>query len=767
MRRLREYVKGHRAPPDKKKSRQKARKKSAAGIPAIVSTTKHAIKKMGIIKSLRTLTTVNQKGGFDCPGCAWPDPDDERTKFEFCENGAKAIADEAMSKKIGAKFFSKYTISELSEKSDYWLNSQGRLITPMYKPINSNSYEEITWENAFKLIGTELKSLKSPDEAIFYTSGRTSNEAAFLYQLFVRVFGTNNLPDCSNMCHESSGSGLTETIGIGKGTVTLEDFDNASLVVVMGQNPGTNHPRMLSALESTKKNGGKIIHVNPLPEAGLVRFKHPQDYLRFSFKSTMLSDLHLPVKINGDVALMKGIGKSLLDQKNKGNYKFDEDFISNKTNNFNEYIESLENTSWDSIIKGSGISQELIEDAGTIFAESKSIIICWAMGLTQHVNAVDNIKEAVNLLLIGGHFGRPGAGVCPVRGHSNVQGDRTMGIWEKPKVEFLKSLEQRFEFNAPYEHGHDTVSAIKAMYDNKAKVFLGLGGNFISATPDTDYTAKAIRNTSLTVQISTKLNRSHLITGKKSLILPCLGRTERDVISGKEQFVSVENSMSVVHSSKGTLKPASSNLRSEPNIVANIAKASISQSHNVDWDYLMSDYNNIRDVIEDCIDGFENYNERIKIPSGFYLPNPPKDNQSFSTTDGMASFTVNEIPDNSNADGYLTMMTIRSHDQYNTTIYGLDDRYRGIKGNRYVVLMNEKDIEELGFVPKQNVRIISDMDGKVRIVDGFKIMKYEIPQGCIATYFPEANPLVPIGHVALKSNTPASKSIPVRLEALN
>ena len=672
-----------------------------------------------------------------------------------------------MNKKIGTKFFKKHTISELSKKSDYWLNSQGRLISPMYKEEGSDKYNEISWDDAFNLIAKELKSLKSPNEAIFYTSGRTSNEAAFLYQLFVRAYGTNNLPDCSNMCHESSGRGLSETIGIGKGTVTLDDFNKTSLVIVMGQNPGTNHPRMLSALESTKKNGGNIIHANPLPEAGLVRFKHPQDYMKLSFKSTKLSDLHLPVKINGDVALMKGIGKYLLEKKNKGMHQFDDEFINNKTNNYNQYIESLEKEDWDLIVSSSGLSRSQIESAGEMVSQSKSIIICWAMGLTQHVNGVDNVKETVNLLLLGGHFGRAGAGVCPVRGHSNVQGDRTMGIWEKPKESFLKKLEERFKFKAPYQHGHDTVSAIKAMYDGEIKVFLGLGGNFISATPDTDYTAKAMKNTELSIQISTKLNRSHLITGKKSLILPCLGRTEKDIINDIEQVVSVENSMGVVHRSKGNLKPASRSLKSEPDIIANIAKRSISQKNDINWDYLRINYDNIRDAIEDCIDGFENYNERLRMPSGFNLPNPPKDTQSFSTDDGKANFTVTKIPENSNPKGYLTMMTIRSHDQYNTTIYGLDDRYRGIKGNRYVVLMNERDIEDLGFKPNQKVKIISDLDGVNRVVDGFKILKYEIPRGCIATYFPEANPLVPIGHVALKSNTPASKSIPVRLELIN
>ena len=758
---------GHRAPPDKSRSRQKPRKKSAAGIPAVISTTKHAIKKMGLINSIKTLKMVNQKDGFDCPGCAWPDPDDERTKFEFCENGAKAVADEAMKKKVNTRFFSKYSISELSKKSDYWLNNQGRLTNPMFKDKDSDYYQEIEWNDAFEMIGNELKNLDSPNEAIFYTSGRTSNEAAFLYQLFARSFGTNNLPDCSNMCHESSGAGLTETIGIGKGTVTLEDFNHASLIVVMGQNPGTNHPRMLSALESNKKKGGKIIHINPLPEAGLVRFKHPQDYMKFSFKSTKLADIHLPVKINGDIALMKGIGKYLLEEKKKGNYTFDDDFISENTNNYEDYIKNLEDTEWGIITHSSGISKKLIERAGKLFLESKSIIICWAMGLTQHVNGVNNVKETVNLLLLGGHIGRPGAGVCPVRGHSNVQGDRTMGIWEKPKEKFLKNLEKRFLFKPPYEHGYDTVSSIKAMYEGKAKIFIGLGGNFISATPDTDFTASAFKKLDLSVQISTKLNRSHLITGKKALILPCLGRTEMDFIGTDEQFVTVENSMGYVHPSKGGLKPASKFLKSEPYIIANIASKSVSIENNIEWDYLISNYNHIRDVIEDCIDGFENFNDRVSNNLGFYLPNPPKDSKSFSTIDGKANFSVNEIPDNNNAEGYLTMMTIRSHDQYNTTIYGLDDRYRGIKGNRYVVLMNGEDISELGFKPNQNVRIISDSDGENRFVDGFKILEYEIPKGCVATYFPEANPLVPINHVALKSNTPASKSIPVRFESLN
>ena len=747
-------------PISNQKIRTGATKKVAAGIPAVTSTFKHSIGKMGFYRTIKTLTTVNQKTGFDCPGCAWPDPDDHRTSFEFCENGAKAVADEAMKKRITQKFFQKWSVSELSEKSDYWLNKQGRLCEPMILENGSNNYQSISWDDAFELIGNSLRNLKNPNEAIFYTSGRTSNEAAFLYQLFVREFGTNNLPDCSNLCHESSGKGLGHAIGIGKGTVTLDDFSKSDLVIVMGQNPGTNHPRMLSALEITKQNGGKIIHINPLPETGLTKFKHPQDYLKFSFRSTSLADLFLPVKINGDVALLKGIMKECLENHRNC---IDSEFIENYTDGFSELEESIRKSNWDDILLSSGISRAEIKDAAELYSNAKSVIICWAMGLTQHENGVGNVQEVANLLLLGGHIGRPGAGACPVRGHSNVQGDRTMGIWEHPPESFLQSLDKNTGMSSPRKPGLDAVNSIKAMYNGECRVFFAMGGNFLSATPDTQYTAKGIRNCDLTIQVSTKLNRSHLVTGRIALILPCLGRTEIDVQSDKKQFVSVENSMGVVHASEGNLKPASKYLLSEPKIVANLAKSALGERSVIDWDELVSNYDHIRDLIEQCIPGFDSYNERVRISGGFYLPNPPRDSRTFNTHTGKANFTLNKIPNNVIQEGKFMMMTIRSHDQYNTTIYGHDDRYRGIKGNRRVVLMNKQDMNNLGLGPKDTVTLRCDIGGVERLAEDFSTIPYEIPSGCIATYFPEANCLVPITSVAKKSNTPASKSIPVEI----
>ena len=730
----------------------------------MLSTMKHSIGKMGSIRTLKTLRTMNQAGGFDCPGCAWPDPDVHRTTFEFCENGAKAVADESMRKKIGAKFFARWSVQELADKSDLWLNAQGRLVEPMYKASGATHYGPISWDDAFERIAIHLKQLASPDEALFYTSGRTSNEAAFLYQLFARVYGTNNLPDCSNMCHESSGTAMTEVIGSGKGTVTLEDLHRSSLIIVMGQNPGSNHPRMLTALAKAKQNGGSIIHVNPLPETGLVRFKHPQDYLRLSFRSTQLADLHLQVRLNGDVAFLKGVMKYLLAEAGRSSGVMDHEFIAEHTQGFEEFAQALEGVGWEEILLGSGLSREQIESAAQMIAAADSMIICWAMGLTQHQNGVANVQEIMNLLLLGGHIGREGAGACPVRGHSNVQGDRTMGIWERPEPAFLDRLEQRFAFSAPRRHGLDTVSAIDAMYDGRAKVFVAMGGNFISAAPDTDRTAEGMRRTSLSVQVSTKLNRSHLVTGDEALMLPCLGRTERDVQSSGPQFVSVENSMGIVHSSTGKLKPASDRLRSEPAIIAGMAAATLAGTR-IDWAHLVADYDRIRDGIESCVPGFEDFNSRIRDSSGFYLPNPPRDDRTFNTPSRRALFTVHNIPDNEPPAGHYMMMTIRSHDQYNTTIYGMDDRYRGIKGSRFVVLMNQLDLEEEGWSEQQEVTLISDSDGVDRSMSGFRVIPYSIPRKCVATYFPEANPLVPLSHVAERSNTPASKSVLIRIQA--
>ncbi len=733
--------------------------KTAAGFKAIKSSLKHITEEVGLAKGIGLLTKINQKEGFDCPGCAWPDPDEKRAFLaEYCENGAKAIAEEATKNRVSPMFFTTHSVSELSKLSDYEIGKKGRITHPMLLKEGSDQYEEISWNDAFSLIGKELNALSSPDEAIFYTSGRTSNEAAFLYQLFVRQFGTNNLPDCSNMCHESSGSALSETLGIGKGSVTLDDFNHADLVIVMGQNPGTNHPRMLSALKDTKKNGGKIITINPLPEVGLMNFKDPQNPINW-FKGDKLTDLFLQVKINGDVALLKIIMLLLLEkEKQEKGSVFDLEFIKNKTANFDEFLADLETESIEKLLPQTGIELETIKTAADMIAKNKKVIVCWAMGLTQHKNAVDNIREIVNLLLLKGSIGKKGAGTCPVRGHSNVQGDRTMGIWEKPKDSFLDNLEKEFNFKAPRKHGYDVVDAIEAMHEKKAKVFIGMGGNFISATPDTEFTSEALQNCDLTVHISTKLNRSHLIHGKKALILPCLGRSEKDIQESGEQFVSVENSMGVVHQSHGHLAPLSSELKSETAIVCGIADNTLKDSK-VKWNDLKTNYDFIRDKIENTIPGFENYNKRVRQKGGFYLPNNARDNNFSPTKTGKANFTVNKPSEIKLNENEFMMMTIRTHDQYNTTIYGLNDRYRGILNERRVILMNENDIKKLDLKKLDVVNLTSHFKGEERYANKFLAIPYDIPEQCTATYFPETNVLVPIKSKADISNTPASKTV--------
>ena len=707
---------------------------------------------MGLRKTVKTLTMVNQQEGFDCPGCAWPDPD-HRTTFEFCENGAKAVADEAMKAHITPQFFQQHSIQSLSELSDYELNRKGRLAHPVYLPEGASHYESISWDDAFELIASKLNATSSPNNSVFYTSGRTSNEAAFLYQAFVRAYGTNNLPDCSNMCHESSGKGLGQTIGIGKGTVTLEDFNHSDVIMVIGQNPGTNHPRMLTALRDAKKNGARIIHVNPLPEAGLMAFKHPQDYMKGDVRSTTLADIHLPVRIGGDAALLKGLMKIQMAQK-----AFDSSFIKNKTKGFESLTNHLDSVSWKEITSDSGLTKEQIEEAGLLLANSGATIACWAMGLTQHRNGVAVIQEVVNLLLMNGHVGRQGAGFCPVRGHSNVQGDRTVGIWEAPTESFIARMQEGLGFELPKEHGYDVVHAIQAMRKGDVDVFFCMGGNFLSATPDTDITAKALQNVGLTVQVSTKLNRSHLVTGKEALILPCLGRTELDVQGGKEQFVTVENSMGIVHRSRGGLKPASSFLKSEPWIVGQLAQATLGSTH-LPWTDLATHYDSIRDLMERSLVGFTDYNSRVRQPNGFALPNPPRDEQSFATPDGMAHFTTHELPHVHVEKDHYVLMTLRSHDQYNTTIYGLHDRYRGIHGHRRVLLMNAEDMVERGWKTKQKINITSHFNGEKRHSENWLLIPYEIPRGNLAAYFPEANSLIPLESTADVSNTPTSKWI--------
>ena len=744
-----------RTPLDSNRLRLSKVKSTAAGVPAAISSMNHGIRKMGVTKTVRSLLMVNQKDGFDCPGCAWPDPD-HRTSFEFCENGAKAVADEAMKAKVNASFFKKYSVADLLKKSDYWLNSQGRIAQPMVLEADASHYTPIEWDDAFQRIASSIQAMDSPERGVYYTSGRTSNEAAFLYQALVRALGTNNLPDCSNMCHESSGKALTQTIGIGKGTVHLEDFNQSDLILVIGQNPGTNHPRMLTALRDAKKRGAKIISVNPLPETGLKRFKHPQDYMMGDVKSTQLADLHVPVRIGGDAALLKGIMKQLLALD-----AIDRDFISSKTKAFEEFESSLSTQDWRQIVNDSGIEREMIHEIAQMCADSKATIACWAMGLTQHKNGVAVIQEVVNLLLMGGHIGRPGAGVCPVRGHSNVQGDRTVGIWEAPTESFLAKLEQGLQFELPRKHGYDVVHSIHAMEDGNVDVFMCMGGNFLSATPDTSRTAKAIQTIGLTVQISTKLNRSHLVTGETALILPVLGRTELDIQSSGEQFVTVENSMGVVHRSKGNLKPVSTGLMSEPALVAQLGQLLCPDV--LDWTSCTDNYDAIRDIMSKALNGFEHYNERVREPSGFLLPNPPRDSCEFSTPTSKASFTVHSLPDVTLPEDRFVLMTIRSHDQYNTTIYGLHDRYRGIHGNRRVLFMNALDMSEYGVKTRDVVDITSHFQGRKRHSKQWIVVPYEIPRRNLAAYFPEANELVPLESTANISNTPTSKWIEVSL----
>jgi molybdopterin-dependent oxidoreductase alpha subunit len=741
---------------------------TAGGIPAILSSMKHIMKEVGPVRGPFELLKVNQKKGFDCPGCAWPDPDGHRAVTEFCENGAKAVAEEATSKVVDAAFFAKHSVKELSYLSDYEIGKSGRLCEPMWLKPGGTHYEPIGWNQAFELIAEKLESLNSPDEAIFYTSGRTSNEAAFVYQLFVRMFGTNNLPDCSNMCHESSGIALRDTIGVGKGTVTLEDFDKADCIMVIGQNPGTNHPRMLTSLQSAAQKGAKIISMNPLLETGVQHFKHPQQFWTWIGKGTPIASLHLPVKINSDMAALKGIMKELflMEEKHPGKV-INWDFIKQNTSGFDKFLAELHATSWESILQQTGLTRENIHAAAQVIAESKSMICCWAMGLTQQTEAVPTIQEVVNLLLLGGHFGRPGAGACPVRGHSNVQGDRTMGIYEKPPQAFLNSLESVFKFKPPQEHGWDVVDCIHAMHEKKAKVFFAMGGNFLSATPDTEYTARALRNMEMTIQVSTKLNRSHLICGQSAFILPCLARTDVDHQASGPQFVTVENSMSVVSSSRGNLEQKSKKLLSEISIVCGLARAMFKDNTQrrdlVNWTALESNYDNIRDLIEKTIPGFNSFNKRVREPSGFYLPNAVRDALKFDTPIGKAIFTTTVLPHLKIPDHCMLLMTMRSHDQFNTTIYGLNDRYRGIHNGRRVIFMNASDIQKLKLSESQWVDITSHFADKTRKADRFMVVKYDIPEGSAATYFPETNVLVPIESVAGQSNTPTYKSIVVSL----
>ncbi|WP_261562589.1 FdhF/YdeP family oxidoreductase, partial [Frankia tisae] len=738
--------------------------------------------RMGPGRSVRTLRLVNQDHGFDCPGCAWPEPaPGERSAVEFCENGAKAVAEEATRSRVTGEFFAAHPVSDLAGRSGHWLGSRGRIVEPVYRAPGADHYTPVGWDEAFGIVAAELAALDSPDEVAFYTSGRTSNEAAFVWQLFARMFGTNNLPDCSNMCHESSGAALTSTIGVGKGSVSLADLESADLVLVVGQNPGTNHPRMLSSLERVKRAGGSIVAVNPLPEAGLLRFRNPQHARGVLGRGTALADQFLQIRLNGDMALFQALSRRLLAAEDAApGTVLDHAFLAAHTTGFAEFAEHVRTHLSDAdLAAATGISTvEIDELAGRVLAAER-VVVCWAMGLTQHANSVATIQEVVNFLLLRGNIGRPGAGVCPVRGHSNVQGDRTMGIWEKMPDAFLDALGTEFSFTPPRAHGHDVVETIRAMRDGRVKVFLGLGGNFVAASPDSAVTEAAMRACRLTVQVSTTLNRSHAVTGRAALILPTLGRTEADVQAGGPQQVSVEDSMGMVHASRGTLAPAGVGLRSEVAIVCGLAEAtltrraagpadsagSVESAGSVDWAGLAADYRRIRGHIARVVPGFGDFDARLAAPGGFELPHPPRDSRTFPTPSGRAALTVNVCEVLRVPPGHLLLQTVRSHDQYNTTIYGMDDRYRGIRRGRRVVFVHPDDLAALGLADGVHVDLVGVWtDGVPRRAENFRAVAYPTARGCAAAYFPETNVLVPLDSTAARSNTPTSKSLVIRLE---
>ncbi len=742
----------------------------AGGWGSLKAGISHVLHQGGALGAASALLRVNQPDGFDCPGCAWPEPalPGGAGTLEFCENGIKAVSWETTPKRVDRAFFAKHTVSFLHEQSDHWLEAKGRLTEPMRYNRQTDHYEPIAWDEAFQLLGGKLRALSNPNRAVFYTSGRTSNEAAFLYQLFVRKLGTNNLPDCSNMCHESSGVAMSQVIGTGKGTVTISDFDLADCILVIGQNPGTNHPRMLTELQKASKRGAKIITINPLKERGLERFKHPQHPTEMlsPTSGTSITSHFLQPLVGGDLAALKGVCKRLVEMEDVSDDKvLDRAFIEQHTTGFDAFIEDIKSTSWYEVERQSGLTQQQISEVAQIYATSKRAIVCWAMGLTQHKHAVPTIQMIVNLLLLCGNIGRDGAGACPVRGHSNVQGDRTVGITELPSEAFLDSLGKTFNFEPPREHGYNTVETIKAMSRGDVDIFFAMGGNFAAASPDTNHTYDALRRCVLTAHVSTKLNRSHTVVGQDALILPCLGRTELDETEAGPQRVTVEDSMSQVHASKGTRSPASPMLLSEPAIVAGIAEATL-KNDPTDFKALAGDYHLIRDKIAEVMpDQFKDYNLRIVKPGGFYLGNPARDRR-WQTESGKAQFTVADIPDLALPDGQLRLMTLRSHDQYNTTVYSHNDRYRGIKGTRRIIFMHPDDLGSAGLKDGEPVDIESHYeDGVPRKVTDFQVVPYDIPRGCAAGYFPELNPLVSVNSNADGSHTPTSKFIPVTVRS--
>lgn len=736
-----------------------------AGVPAIVRSVEHLIRNRAMKRGGKSLLKLNHSHGVDCMSCAWPEPDGHRRAFEFCENGAKAVAWETDARRCGPDFFARHAVEDLSQRDEYWLGQQGRLTHPMVLRAGASRYEPIGWDEAIQLVADELNALEDPDEAIFYTSGRASNEAAFLYGVFARHFGTNNMPDCSNMCHESSGAALSEAIGIGKGTVTIEDFAQAQVIFLIGHNPATNHPRMMTTLAEAKRAGAKIIAVNPLVEPGLLRFKDPQTVKGLAGRGERMADLYLQVRINGDIALFKGILRELaaLEDARPGQV-FDWDFIRAKTTGVDAFLARLRQEDGAVLEEESGVPRATMRAVAELLARSERIITAWCLGLTQHRTAVAGIQELVNLNLLRGAIGKPGAGLCPVRGHSNVQGDRTMGVWERPKPPYLNQLKTVFGFEPPRDPGCDVVDSIRAMHAGRAKVFVSLCGNFLSAAPDTEFTGEALRRTRLTVQISTKLNRSHLLTGRQALILPALGRSERDDQAAGVQFQSTENSMGVIEMSRGTLPPASEHLRSEPWILCQIAARTLGPRSRVDWLRLAENYDRIRDLIAQVIPGCDGYNTKVRGRYGFYLPNPPRQGNFENAPSGRAHFTVVELPRRRVEPGQLVLTTVRSHDQFNTTIYAWNDVYRGIHNERRVLMMNPDDMKERGLAAGDVLDLTSHFQGEKRVARRFVAVPYRLHRGDCAGYFPELNVLLPIGSVADKSNQPAAKSIVISVE---
>ncbi|MBD5785888.1 FdhF/YdeP family oxidoreductase [Cellulosimicrobium terreum] len=746
-------------------------KDNAAGPEAVVRTLAASVRGMGPVRAARLLTAVNQPDGFDCMSCAWPDPS-HRSRAEFCENGAKAITWEATPLTVPRSFWAENSLADLAGRDEYWLGQQGRLTEPVHKPAGSDRYEPVTWEQAFEIVGDRLRGLASPDEAAFYTSGRASNEAAFVYQLFVRAVGTNNLPDCSNMCHESTGTAMLETIGIGKSTVSYDDFARADLVIVMGQNPGTNHPRMLTALEGTKRAGGSVVSVNPLPEAGLVRYRNPQTVRGLAGRGTEIADRLYQIRPGGDMALLQAVSKRVLDAEAAApGTVLDHRFLRAHTRGLDALRAHLADLDEAEVLRATGLTVDEVDDLAARYLAADRVIVTWAMGLTQQRKGVDTIKEIVNLLLLRGNIGRPGAGASPIRGHSNVQGDRTMGIWEKMPDAFLDALGREFGFDPPRAHGADSVETLRRMRDGRIRAFVALGGNFVGAISDTAAAEAAVRGTDLTVQISTKLNRSHVVTGREALILPTLGRTEIDLQASGPQLVSVEDSVCAVHASRGKVDPVAPGLRSEVAIVVGMAEATLGGGGGggrpapaIDWAAMRDDYDVVRDHISRVVPGFERFNARVRRPEGFVLPHGPRDTRTFSTPSGRAELTVNVLEPVDRPPGRLILQTLRSHDQFNTTIYGLSDRYRGVRGGRDVVFVNPADLAELGIADGDRVDVHSEWPGEPdRVLADQRVVSYPTARGSAAAYYPEANVLVPLDSTAIGSNTPVSKAVVVRL----